>query len=68
MPNTPTLIAQAYSAFNHRDIDSALLLMNRDSSRAILASAGLLTSPRPRQQPRGKCCTFSATDSGRVSR
>ncbi len=28
MPNTRTLIAQAYAAFNHRDIDSALALMS----------------------------------------
>ena len=32
MPNTPTLIAQAYSAFNHRDIDSALSLMSENVS------------------------------------
>jgi hypothetical protein len=30
MPNTQTLIAQAYSAFNHRDIDSALALMSEN--------------------------------------
>jgi hypothetical protein len=29
---TQTLIAQAYSAFNHRDIDSALALMSEDVS------------------------------------
>jgi hypothetical protein len=28
MANTQTLIARAYSAFNHRDIDSALALMS----------------------------------------
>jgi hypothetical protein len=28
MANPQTLIAQAYSAFNHRDIDSALLISN----------------------------------------
>jgi hypothetical protein len=32
MANTQTLIAQAYSAFNRRDIDSALALMNEDVS------------------------------------
>jgi hypothetical protein len=30
--NTQTLIAQAYSAFNHRDIDSALALMSEHVS------------------------------------
>jgi hypothetical protein len=30
--NTQTLIAQAYSAFNRRDIDSALALMNENVS------------------------------------
>ena len=32
MPNTQTLLAQAYSAFNHRDIDSALALMSENVS------------------------------------
>ena len=32
MPNTQTLLAQAYSAFNHRDIDSALALMSEGVS------------------------------------
>jgi len=32
MPNTRMLIAQAYSAFNHRDIDSALALMSENVS------------------------------------
>ncbi|MFY9731082.1 MAG: nuclear transport factor 2 family protein [Candidatus Acidiferrales bacterium] len=32
MTNTQTLIAQAYSAFNHRDIDSALVLMSENVS------------------------------------
>ena len=32
MTNTQTLIAQAYSAFNRRDIDSALALMSEDVS------------------------------------
>jgi len=32
MLNTQTLIAQAYSAFNHRDIDSALALMSENVS------------------------------------
>ncbi|HXP11440.1 MAG TPA: nuclear transport factor 2 family protein [Acidobacteriaceae bacterium] len=30
MTNTKRLIAQAYSAFNHRDIDSALALMSEN--------------------------------------
>src|ERR1700722_12351096 len=30
MANTQTLIARAYSAFNHRDIDSALWLMSEN--------------------------------------
>ena len=32
MPNTQTLLAQAYSVFNHRDIDSALALMSENVS------------------------------------
>jgi hypothetical protein len=32
MPKTQTLIAQAYSAFNRRDIDSALALMSKNVS------------------------------------
>jgi hypothetical protein len=32
MPNTQTLLAQAHSAFNHRDIDSALALMSENVS------------------------------------
>ncbi len=32
MANTQSLIAQAYSAFNHRDIDSALALMSETVS------------------------------------
>ena len=32
MANTQTLIAQAYSAFNHRDIESALALMSENVS------------------------------------
>ena len=32
MPNTETLLAQAYSAFNRRDIDSALALMSENVS------------------------------------
>jgi hypothetical protein len=32
MSNTRTLLAQAYSAFNHRDIDSALALMSENVS------------------------------------
>ena len=32
MRNTQTLLAQAYSAFNHRDIDGALALMSENVS------------------------------------
>jgi len=32
MPNPQTLLAQAYSAFNHRDIESALALMSENVS------------------------------------
>jgi hypothetical protein len=32
MPNTQTLIAQAYAAFNQRDIDAALALMSENVS------------------------------------
>ncbi len=32
MANTQTLIAQAYSAFNRRDVDSALALMSENVS------------------------------------
>ncbi|MGC1169076.1 MAG: nuclear transport factor 2 family protein, partial [Candidatus Acidiferrales bacterium] len=32
MANTRTLLAQAYSAFNNRDIDSALALMSENVS------------------------------------
>ena len=32
MSNTQTLLAQAYSAFNHRDIDGALALMSENVS------------------------------------
>jgi len=32
VPKAQTLIAQAYSAFNHRDIDSALALMSENLS------------------------------------
>ena len=32
MANTETLIAQAYSAFNRRDVDSALALMSENVS------------------------------------
>ncbi|HEY6804925.1 MAG TPA: nuclear transport factor 2 family protein [Pyrinomonadaceae bacterium] len=32
MPNTQTLLTQAYAAFNDRDIDSALVLMSEDVS------------------------------------
>jgi hypothetical protein len=32
MSNTQTLLTEAYSAFNHRDIDSALVLMSENVS------------------------------------
>jgi hypothetical protein len=41
MANAQTLIAQAYAAFNHRDIDSALALMRSNSMQAPRASAVL---------------------------
>ena len=40
MANTQTLIAQAYSAFNRRDIDSALALMSENVSWAKASEGG----------------------------
>jgi hypothetical protein len=40
MPNTQTLIAQAYSAFNRRDIDSALALMSENVSWSKASEGG----------------------------
>src|SRR5689334_15372821 len=40
MPNTQTLIAQAYSAFNHRDIDSALALMSENVNWPKVSEGG----------------------------
>jgi hypothetical protein len=40
MPNTQTLIAQAYSAFNHRDIDSALALMSENVNWSKASEGG----------------------------
>ena len=40
MPNTQTLIAQAYSAFNHRDIDAALALMSGNVSWPMAFEGG----------------------------
>ena len=40
MPNTQTLMAQAYSAFNRRDIDSALALMSESVSWPKASEAG----------------------------
>ena len=42
MPTTQTLIAQAYSAFNHRDIDCALALMSEDLSWSKASEGGLV--------------------------
>jgi hypothetical protein len=40
MANTQRLIAQAYSAFNHRDIDSALALMSEHVSWPTASEGG----------------------------
>jgi hypothetical protein len=40
MPNTQTLIARAYSAFNHRDIDSVLALMSENVSWPKTSAGG----------------------------
>jgi hypothetical protein len=40
MPNTKALLAQAYSAFNHRDIDSALALMSENVSLPKASEGG----------------------------
>lgn len=52
MANTQTLIAQAYSAFNHRDIDSALALMSENVSWPK-ASEGGVSSGKKRFGPIG---------------
>jgi len=52
MPNTQTLIAQAYSAFNYRDIDSALALMSESVSWPK-ASEGGVSSGKKRSGPTG---------------
>jgi hypothetical protein len=43
MANTQTLIAQAYSAFNHRDIDAALALMSENVSWPKASEGGRAT-------------------------
>ncbi len=43
MTNTQTLIAQAYSAFNRRDIDSALALMSENVSWPRASEGGRVT-------------------------
>ena len=40
MANAQTLIAQAYAAFNHRDIDSALALMSESVSWSKASEGG----------------------------
>ena len=42
MANTQTLIAQAYSAFNHRDIDSTLALMSENVSWPKASEGGFV--------------------------
>jgi hypothetical protein len=53
MPNTQTLIAQAYSAFNHRDIDSALALMSENVSWPKASEGGRAASMSAWSCPRG---------------
>ena len=43
MAETQTLIAQAYSAFNHRDIDGALALMSENISWPKASEGGRVT-------------------------
>jgi hypothetical protein len=43
MTNTQTLIAQAYAAFNHRDIDAALALMTENVSWPKASEGGRAT-------------------------
>lgn len=52
MANTQTLIAQAYSAFNHRDIDGALALMSENVSCPRHRKAGV-SSGKKRSGPTG---------------
>jgi len=46
MANTQTLIAQAYSAFNRRNIDSALTLMSENVSWPRHRRAGVLSGKK----------------------
>ena len=43
MPDTKTIIEQAYSAFNKRDIDGALALMTQDVSWPKASEGGKIT-------------------------
>jgi ketosteroid isomerase-like protein len=52
MADTKTLIEQAYSAFNKRDIDGALALMTQDVSWPKASEAAKL-SERKRSAPIG---------------
>ena len=52
MADTKTIIEQAYSAFNKRDIDGALALMTQDVSWPK-ASEGGRSSERKRSAPTG---------------
>jgi ketosteroid isomerase-like protein len=52
MADTKTLIEQAYSAFNKRDIDGALALMTQDVSWPK-ASEAARPSERKRSAPTG---------------
>ena len=46
MPNTQALIAEAYSAFNDRDIDRALALMTENVSWPKASEGGSVTGKR----------------------
>jgi hypothetical protein len=45
MPETKTIIEQAYSAFNKRDIDGALALMTQDVSWPKASEGGKVVEP-----------------------
>jgi hypothetical protein len=45
MSKTQTLLAQAYSAFNYRDIDSALELMSENVSWPKASEGGRVVPP-----------------------
>jgi hypothetical protein len=51
MPNAQTLIAQAYSAFNHRNIDSALALMSEKVSWPKASEGGRVVGKEEIRSP-----------------